>query len=139
MKTVNTVIFVEPTAKARARVAVFNGHVHGYTPRKTANAESLIIASIRQEMGANIVHFEAGTPLRLEATFYRVKPKSTPKRVTMPVTKPDCDNYGKLLMDALNHFVFVDDSQVTTLILKKRFARPEDHPRIELTIQEDIS
>jgi len=137
MPVIETVIFVEPVAKARARVAFFNGHVHGYTPKKTANAEALIIASIRQQLGNGAVMFTAGTPLLLEATFYRVKPKSTPKRVTMPTTKPDCDNYGKLLMDALNHFVFNDDSQVTTLRLRKRFAAPGQQPRIELKVRED--
>jgi Holliday junction resolvase RusA-like endonuclease len=137
MKNLEAVIFVEPVAKGRARVAVVNGHAHGYTPKKTANAEALIIASIRQQVGQDGVVFEAGVALRLDATFYRVRPKHLPKRVTMPVSKPDCDNYGKLLLDALNHFAFQDDSQVTTLVLRKRFAGPEQQPRIELRIREE--
>ena len=137
MAVIESVIFVEPVAKGRARIAVVNGHAHGYTPKKTATAENLIIASIRQQVGQDGVVFAAGTALRLEATFYRLRPKHLPKRVTMPVSKPDCDNYGKLLLDALNHFVFHDDSQVTTLVLKKRFAGPEQPPRIELKVRED--
>lgn len=138
MKTIETIIFVEPVAKGRARVAVVNGHAHGYTPKKTANAESLIIASIRQQLGQDGVVFDDGVPLRLEATFYRLRPKHLPKRVTMPVSRPDCDNYGKLLLDALNHFAFADDSQVVSLVLHKRYVQLGQQPRIELKIREEI-
>ena len=137
MKSFATVIFVDPTAKARARSTVIAGHVHEYTPKKTANAEMLIIAAIRQKIGPAFTTFDAGVPLRLEATFYILRPKSLPKRVTMPVKKPDVDNYGKLVMDALNHFVYPSDSQVTTLVLRKRFVSDGQVPRIELRIREE--
>lgn len=79
-------------------------------------------------------HFEAGAPLRLEATFFRARPKHLPKKVTMPVSRPDVDNYTKLLTDALNKFVFPDDNQITSLYVKKRFGSP---PRIELEITQE--
>jgi len=52
----------------------------------------------------------------------------------MPVSRPDYDNYAKLLTDALEKFVYKNDSQITRAIIKKRFGSP---PRIELTIEED--
>jgi len=141
MKSINATILVEPTPKGRARMSVRNGHAMVYTPQKTVTAENLIIASIRSEVasqvGSNGVLFTEGTAVRLEATFYRLRPKSLPKRVTMPTSKPDCDNYGKLLLDALNHFVFHDDSQVTSLVLRKRFVEPGQQPRIELKVKEE--
>lgn len=141
MKAIETTIFVEPVAKGRARVAVIAGRARAYTPKKTVNAEADIKAAIRNQMvkeghitGDSLL-FESGIPLYLEAIFYRQKPKSTPKKVTMPVTKPDTDNYTKLLIDALNKFLFADDSQIVTLKLKKRFT--DGTPCIYLKIREE--
>ena len=133
MNKIETIIYVEPMAKARPRSTVIAGRVHTYTPKKTRNAEAMIEAMIRtqvMELGA----FDEGVPLRLQATFYRERPKSLPKRVTMPVSRPDYDNYAKLLTDALEKFVYKNDSQITTALVRKRFGSP---PRIELKLEED--
>lgn len=133
MNRIETTIYVEPTAKARPRSTIFHGHVQTYTPKKTRDSEAMIKAMIRtqvMELGA----FEEGVPIRLEATFYRERPKHLPKRVTMPVSRPDYDNYAKLLTDALEKFVYKNDSQICTALIKKRFGSP---PRIELTIEVD--
>ncbi|MBA7577412.1 hypothetical protein ES708_19264 [subsurface metagenome] len=53
----------------------------------------------------------------------------------MPVARPDYDNYAKLLTDALEKFVYKNDSQICTALIKKRFGSP---PRIELAIEEDV-
>lgn len=123
-------IMVEPVGKARARTfKTKGGKYHSYTPQKTAHAEALI-----REAVLGLGYFEAGTPIRLEATFYRIKPKSTPKRVILPATRPDIDNYFKLLTDALEKFIYANDSQITRAIIKKRFGTP---PRIHLILEED--
>lgn len=128
---IETVIMVEPVAKARARTFMTKGGKYrSYTPGKTAHAENLIRDKLLDlERG-----FPNKTPIRVEATFYRVKPKSAPKRVTLPATRPDIDNYFKLLTDALEKFIYPNDSQITTAIIKKRFGSP---PRIELKMEED--
>lgn len=123
-------IMVEPVGKARARtVMTKGGGFHSYTPKKTVHSEAMI-----REAVIGLGYFEAGTPIRLEATFYRVKPKSTPKRVMLPATKPDLSNYLKTLEDALEKFIYNNDSQITTAIIKKRFGSP---PRIEVKMEED--
>ena len=127
---IETVILVEPVGKARARTIRRGGKVISYTPTKTAHAENLIrdrVMELRQ-------FFERGVPIKLQATFYRLRPKSLPKRVTLPVARPDWDNYGKLLTDALEKFVYADDSQITTAVIRKRFGSP---PRIVLKMEED--
>jgi len=136
MKSIEVTILVEPTAKGRPRLTTVNGHARAYTPQKTVKAEAMIMADIRHEVMAH-GRFEAGIPLRLEATFYRERPKHLPKRITMPMTRPDCDNYAKLLLDALNGYAFPDDSQLTSVKFKKRFCQPGQVPRIELRISED--
>lgn len=136
MKSFETTIYVEPTAKGRARIAVVGGHARAYTPKKTRDAEADIKAAIRHEVKELFDGFDAGTPLYLEAIFYREKPKSTPKKVTMPVVKPDLDNFCKTLLDALNKYAFPDDNQIVTLNLKKRFCTGS--PCIYLKIREEI-
>jgi len=133
-KMIKTVIYVEPTAKGRPRSTIIGGHVHTYTPQKTRTAEAMIQAMIRTQV-KELGTFETGQPLCLEATFYRQRPKHLPKRVTMPVSRPDVENYAKTLLDALNKFVFPDDSQITTLLVRKRFVETDGVPRIELKME----
>lgn len=133
MSIIKTTIYVVPTAKGRPRSTVIGGHVRTYTPAKTKRAESDIMAMIRTQV-MEFEHFVGDVPLRIEATFYRERPKHLPKRVTMPVTRPDYDNYAKLLTDALEKYIYKNDSQICTALIKKRFGDP---PRIELTIEVD--
>ena len=134
MNKIETIIYVEPTPKARPRSTIIDGMIRTYTPKKTRNAEAMILAMIRSQV-MDIGAFDEGVPLRLEATFYRERPNHLPKRVTMPVARPDYDNYAKLLTDALEKFVYNNDSQITTALVRKRFGSP---PRIELQIEIDI-
>ena len=133
MDKLKTTIFVEPTAKARPRSTIIAGRVRTYTPKKTRNAEAMIGAMVRTQV-MELGSFEEGVPLRLEATFYRERPKHLPKRVTMPVSRPDYDNYAKLLTDSLEKYIYKNDSQICTAVIRKRFGSP---PRIELTIEVD--
>jgi len=123
-------IYVEPTPKARPRSTVIHGRVHTYTPAKTKRAEADIMAMMRTQV-MELGNFGADVPLRIEATFYRERPKYLPKRVTMPVKRPDWDNYAKLLNDALEKYIYRDDAQICTAIIKKRFGTP---PRIHLIL-----
>lgn len=127
------VIYVEPVGKARPRVIKKGDRVITYTPHKTANTESLIREVILKVTKGEQV-FDAQVPIHLTATFYRVRPKSTSKKRELPVTRPDWDNYAKLLTDALEKFLYPNDSQITTALIKKRFGSP---PRIELVLSVD--
>lgn len=126
---ISKVIYVEPVPKGRPRVASKGGRVFVYTPSKTVHAENLIRQALLNEGS-----FGEGIPLRLEAIFYRQRPKTLPKRVKLPVKAPDLDNYLKTLKDALEKFVYYNDSQIVDLHVRKRFGSP---PRIELTISSD--
>ena len=50
-----------------------------------------------------------------------------------PTKKPDIDNIGKVVMDALNKIAFDDDSQVIKLLVEKVYG---EEPRVEITIGE---
>ena len=129
---IKTVIPIEPVPKGRPRTIIKGGRAIIFTPTKTERAEN----QIRLHMASlnNKEIFDKDVPLRIGAIFYRLKPKSSPKRVKLPVAKPDVDNYYKLLTDALEKLVYYSDAQLTTVVIKKRFGTP---PRIELLIEED--
>ena len=130
---IKTTILMEPVPKIRPRHTVKSGKAITYTPKKVREAEAYIQARIQDivmEKGA----FGEGVPLKMEAVFYRQRPRSLPKKVKLPVTRPDWDNLGKLVTDALEKYIYPSDAQITTVIIKKRFGSP---PRIELTLEED--
>ncbi len=131
-------ILVEPQAKGRPRgfLNKRTGHVQFYTPNDTRKAEAAIRATLSQVMSqdTNDKFLNRETPLRLEVTFFLSRPASLPKRFTLPVKKPDWDNLGKTLTDALEKYIYENDSQITTAVVQKRYGQP---PRIELTLEVD--
>lgn len=62
--------------------------------------------------------------LKATLTFTRTRPRSLPKRVDYPVTRPDLDNMSKKLLDALEGIVYYDDAQVVELAKRKVFGEP---------------
>lgn len=84
-----------------------------FVPKPTRQAENHIQEAWRKEFGDGPL-IESG-PVYLEVHTYRKLPKSRPKRVlSEPDTfKPDWDNVGKLVCDAISGLAFADDSQVT--------------------------
>jgi len=66
----------------------------------------------------------------VELEFYVPIPKSfsVPKRKEandgwlLPKTRPDIDNYVKLVLDAMNQVVYHDDNLIVDLVCKKRYS-----------------
>lgn len=127
---------MEPQPKLRARVVSDGeGGVRSFTPGKTHAAEVEVLCEVLNSFALNgPVYFEQGVPVKITVTFFRRRPKSLAKRFTKPATKPDIDNYYKLVADAMEDDVYFNDSQVTTVLMKKRFGEPQ---RIELIVEED--
>lgn len=71
-------------------------------------------------------------PLHLTLYFGMVKPKSRDRARPLPDSKPDFDNLTKLVCDALNGIVWMDDAQVTDCIVKKRY---DVTPRTEIVVR----
>jgi Holliday junction resolvase RusA-like endonuclease len=124
------VIPVEPTAKGRPRVVRGkNGHSVTYTPDKTVNAEERIRWHLREH---GVRPFAEKVALTVSLTFWVQKPK-TAKKTAQPVTRPDLDQYVKLVLDACNGFLWHDDSQVVEIIARKDYGEPS----IVLDVRED--
>lgn len=138
MSVVTALVFTipgPPVGKGRARFARRGKFVATYTPAKTVNYEALV------KMAAQSV-FD-GTPSELPITMmiqaYFAIPKSMKKSLLdlankekLQVTKkPDADNIGKIVCDALNGIIYHDDAQVADLRTIKRYS---PIPRVVVTI-----
>ena len=140
-----------PVGKARPRVT----RTVTYTPAKTARYEDLVrYTAINSFKGV----FDKDEPLDVKIIAYFEIPKSLSKKrkalclnnQELPTKKPDADNVGKIIMDGMNpkmkrdkrlhkmvevmRGVYHDDKQVTTLLVKKRYA---ERPRVEVRIKRD--
>lgn len=120
--------FTVTFAAGKQRHRLDRRHARMYTPDDTIRNERAIAAACAKAMaeaGIKSLAFGPHEPVILNVDAYRPLPESRPKRVrSEPDTyKPDGDNEGKLVMDALNGLVWADDAQVVDLHVVK-------HPRV---------
>jgi Holliday junction resolvase RusA-like endonuclease len=128
-----------PVAKGRPRLSTFGGHARAYTPAKTRRYEDLIRLEGGRAMEGRAL---LAGPLVVEVRAFLPIPKSLSKAKTAaavagelrPVTRPDCDNYAKMI-DGLNGIAWTDDSQVVSLLATKHYS---DRPRLELEAREMV-
>lgn len=73
--------------------------------------------------------FEREVPLEIRIVVYRRKPKSVKREY--PTSRPDLDNYEKLIADSLEGFAYVNDSQIVDSRCSKRYSK---RPRVEIEI-----
>jgi len=111
-----------PVAWARARRA---GNRY-FVDEKTAAAKRAI-ASAAKAAGAKV----ATGPLAIWITVYIEKPKR--RKDAYPTSRPDADNYAKLVMDALNGVAWTDDALVVSLHVDKQWSG-ESGPCTTITI-----
>ncbi len=120
-------IFGEPTPKGRPR---FTRRGIIFTPKKTKDAENNFLAQA--------VKYKPEKPLEgalfVKIRIYKPKPKSKPKKVYFWTTRPDLDNYIKIL-DALNGVFWLDDSQIVKIEAEKQYG---DTARTEIEIYEMV-
>lgn len=133
---IDIVIPGEPVAKGRGR-ATRTGRV--FTPAKTRKAEETLAGRAMAQL-ATRTDLPLTGPLRLEATFTRVVPKSWTRRDRaenpLPTSKPDVDNLLKLAKDALTGLVWVDDAQIVTVITRKVFG---EAPSTRLVVTREVA
>lgn len=121
-----------PQGKARARTTRYGT----YTPENTVLYENLI-KLMYQQTTRDI--FDNEEPLEVIVCAYFEPTKSTSKKLrkqmldglVYPTKKPDADNIGKVVCDALNGIAYKDDTQVVCLTVYKRYS---DVARLEISI-----
>ena len=72
------------------------------------------------------------TAVRVIVCFFLAKPASVPKNRLLPTVKPDADKLLRAVKDALKGTIYEDDSQVTDVVVGKRYGIPE---RAEIQVE----
>lgn len=124
-------ILGKPIGKGRPRL----GKYCTYTPRKTANYETLV-KYIFSNKFKNFKPIEGTIKAKIIAEFSVPKSYSKKKRNELLATenytkKPDCDNIAKIILDSLNGIAYLDDNQVAELLVIKKYAE-QDRVIVEL-------
>ncbi len=117
-------VFGKPEGKARPRMTR-SGHT--YTPEQTKLYEERVRLAFRQSNPG--IRPIGGGPVRVDILAFYAIPKSASKKLQAamrnneltPVVKPDWDNVGKIVCDALNGVAWLDDAQVAEAHVEKRY------------------
>lgn len=122
-----------PIGKGRPRVTS-----HGtYTPQKTRDYEQKVRLCWQAQSGSVL---PSGVPLMAEIRAYFPIPKSVSKRKreamdgAFHISRPDCDNIAKAILDSLNGLAYHDDSAVQLGSVWKIYTNGA--PRVEVRIWE---
>ena len=136
---VSIVVFGAPVPKGRPRLSTVGGHARALTPAKTRRYEDLIRLEAGRVMegrdqlqGATRVKMRAFVPMPQALAKHKTKGPSAEAGSIRPLTKPDADNFAKVI-DALNVIVWPDDNQVVELTIEKFYSA---RPRLELEASE---
>ena len=92
-----------------------------------------VAAMASEQMQLSVMH---GHPLEcavaVTCRFFFPKPKSTSKRITRKITKPDVDKLLRAALDSMTGIVFRDDAQVVESHIYKEFAQG---PSAQFTVE----
>lgn len=130
-----------PFGKQRPRVLKTG---RAYTPKETVNYEERVLMCFRAASRGRF-YASKDTPVSITITaFYKI-PKSTSKKKCAlmttgklrPLKKPDWDNIGKVISDALNGQAYVDDKQVVDARVTKWYTVGE--PCVVVNIRKELS
>ena len=128
-----------PFAKQRPRATRKGAYITIYTPRETKNYEKRVSFFYNEEYRSD-EPFDTSLSVEIEAIF--PVPKSASKSISQQmldgniphVKKPDCDNTGKICLDALNGIAYTDDAIINKLVISKKYG---DTPKVRILIKEN--
>jgi Holliday junction resolvase RusA-like endonuclease len=133
-QTLELLYLGEPKAQARARHSRLTNHF--FDPSQSLKA--WLVEQIQTQLPKNFKPLQDS--IEMHCVFYKAPPKSTSKKAKVLMelgivkcsTKPDLDNYVKLVQDALNQVLYMDDSQITVLSAEKYYSCK---PRAKITLR----
>jgi Holliday junction resolvase RusA-like endonuclease len=124
----------KPMGQPRVRFARMGSFVKTYDPKEAISYKATII-QLAREVGVKPM---AG-PIFLAIAAYIPRPKrlcrkSDPHGEVFAECKPDWDNIGKIVSDALNGVAYADDSQITKGSVFKRYHEKGGVPHMDVTV-----
>ena len=113
-----------PVAQPRARHARVGNNVRTYYPAShpIGNWKNMVIIAVREAFARAALPAQIYCPVFVRAEF--VFPMVTTTKMLQKISKPDCDNLTKALLDGINNSgVWRDDSIVCSMHGIKRYAK----------------
>lgn len=142
-KEIKIVIYGEPVPQGRPRFARMGNYVHAYDPQKSKDYKRLVRYWVTEHLKKIDGFKPLENALYVDITFWLSIPSSWSKKkrieadsgVIRPTSKKagDADNLFKSL-DALNGLLWVDDSIITDLHIRKRYTA--ELARVEMIVKE---
>lgn len=131
-------ILGEPQGKGRPR---FTKQGRAYTPKKTAEYEKYIADEYIRQCGESFGNKPIGVVIIGRCKVPKNAPKSVKEKMyagqIYPTKKPDIDNIGKIILDALNGIAYDDDKQIVNYqSLKRYITHPTENPHVFVCIRE---
>ncbi|GAX06824.1 Holliday junction resolvase [Secundilactobacillus pentosiphilus] len=125
----------EPVPAGRPR---FTRKGHAYDPGKSRKFKELLGWAARSQYHEAPI---TGKPLEVYIEAYRANQKNISKverrrrenKVSVPMTKPDVDNYVKSILDALTGIIWEDDNLIQHVDARKYYA---DQPHVIIKVKE---
>jgi Holliday junction resolvase RusA-like endonuclease len=117
----------EPVAQPRVKVSTRGGFARAYVDAKhPIHAYKQAIRLAYVNAGGEVL--EGPVSVRIVCWFDRPESHSKKRRREREpkITKPDLDNVGKAILDALNEIAYNDDGQVYRLTVEKWYVGPYD-------------
>lgn len=127
-----------PFGKQRPKFTSRGKFGKAVTPEKTVNYEAFVKLLYNEKYGE--LSFDAEEPLKMTIRAYMQIPSSKSNKqkklmkenILRPTKKPDWDNIGKIIGDALNAIAYPDDKQIVEAHIVKFF---DENPRVEIEIE----
>jgi Holliday junction resolvase RusA-like endonuclease len=130
---IEIVLLGAPRGKERPR-GTKDGHF--YTPEKTRNYEGALKYAAAEVMGSRApldgpLHVDLRIVVPIAPSWPKKRQEAARAGREWPTKKPDLDNVMKML-DALNLVVWIDDSQIVTTNIDKRYG---EKPGLWVTVR----
>lgn len=123
----------KPVAQGRVRFARRGKFTTAYDPQESANYKNWVKVIL---LDNDVKMFPKDIPLHLGLVVHVQRPASiSKKKRPQPVTKPDLDNYIKILSDACNGFIF-EDQQIVSIHARKAYVADKEKQGVLLTVKE---
>lgn len=133
-------IYGEPKGKQRPKFSRQGNAVRTYTPSQTVEYEKRVVEAFRRS-GGDGFWCSKDEYFSMCVIAYFAMPKNTTKKQKAKMLsnppeiypkKPDCDNIGKIVADALNEIAYYDDSRMHTQTVIKRYTEGEPYVAVYL-------
>ena len=130
-----------PVAQPRQRHAVVGGSVRSYMPN--THPIAAFKASVRLAASQAYSGPPLAGPVFVSLVFVFPRPKGMvwkkrPMLREFKAGKPDLDNLAKAVLDSLNGLLWIDDSQVVDLRVRKYVAAGDEAAHVEMDVEEPM-